>query len=83
MIKLLLQVMMVATFKLNKTNFAKIKISLMLLLQVMMDAIFKYTVKFTDSSDINDVSIARNDGHHIEGHHNQAHNKNLLFSNYF
>ena len=44
----LLQVMMVAKFKLNKTNFVNIKISLMLLLQVMMVAMFKYTDEFTD-----------------------------------
>ena len=43
---LLLQVVMVAIFKLNKTTFENIKISLMLLLQVMKVAMFKYPDEF-------------------------------------
>ena len=73
----LLQVMMVAKFKLNKTNFVNIKISLMLLLQVMMVTMFKYTDEFTDSPNFNDATLARYDGHYIQARHNQAHNKNL------
>ena len=73
----LLQVMMVAIFKLNKTNFVNIKISLMSLLQVMMVAVFKYTDEFTDTPDINDVTLESYDEHHIQVHCNQAHNKSL------
>ena len=63
---LLLQVMMVATFKLNKENFVNIKISLMLLLQMMMVAIFKLTNKISDLQDIIDVTLVNDDGHHIQ-----------------
>ena len=74
---LLLQVVMVAIFKLNKTTFENIKISLMLLLQVMKVAMFKYPDEFTDSPNFNDATLARYDGHYIQARHNQAHNKNL------
>ena len=74
---LLLQVMMVAIFKLNKTNFVSIKISLMLLLQVMIVARFKYIDEFTDSLDIDYVTLARYDGHHTQASCNQAHDNDL------
>ena len=49
----------------------------MLLLQVMMVVMFKYTDEFNDSSDANNVTLATNDEHHIQGCRNQAHNQCL------
>ena len=65
---LLMQWMMVATFKLNKVDFVSIKISLMLLLQMLMVAIFKLRNNITDFQDIIDVTLANDDGRHIQAH---------------
>ena len=62
---LLLQMMMVATFKLKKDNIVNIKISLMLLLQMMV-AIFKLTNNISDFQEIIDVTLANDDGRHIQ-----------------
>ena len=63
---LLLQVMMVAKFKDKKANFVNIKISLMLLLQMNMVAIFKMQNKISDSWDNINVTLASDDGRHIQ-----------------
>ena len=44
------------------------KISSMLLLQMMMIAIFKFTNNISDVQDIIDVTLANDDGRHIEAH---------------
>ena len=63
-----MQWMMVATFKLNKVDFVNIKISLMLLLQMVVVTIFKLTNNISDVQDIIDVTLANDDGRHIEAH---------------
>ena len=63
---LLLQVMMVAKFKDKKANFVNIKISFMLLLQMNMVAIFKMRNKISDSWDNINVTLASDDGRHIQ-----------------
>ena len=65
---LLMQWMMVATFKLNKVDFVNIKISLMLLLRMMMIAIFKLTDNISDFHDIIDVTPVCDDGCPIQDH---------------
>ena len=65
---LLLQVMVNTAFKLNKGNFGNIKISLLLLLQMMMVTIFKLTNNISDFLDIIDVTLANDDGRHIQAH---------------
>ena len=64
---LLLQVMMIITFKFNKINFVNIKISLMLLLQGMMVAIFKLIYMIFVSQDTINVTLASHDGRQIQG----------------
>ena len=63
---LLLQVMMVAKLKDKKDNFVNIKISFMLLLQMNMVAIFKMRNKISDSLDNINVTLASDDGRHIQ-----------------
>ena len=65
---LLLQMMMVAKFKLNEENFVDIKISLMLLLQMMTVAILKITNDIGEFKDIIDVTLANYDGRNIQAH---------------
>ena len=63
---LLLQVMMVAKFKDKKANFVNIKISFMLLLQMNMVAIFKIRNKISDCWDNINVTLASDDGRHVQ-----------------
>ena len=63
---LLLQAMMVTKFKDKKANFVNIKISFMLLLQMNMVAIFKMRNKISDSWDNINVTLASDDGRHIQ-----------------
>ena len=65
---LLLQVMMVTTFKLKNDNFVNIKISLMLLLQMMMVALFKLALSFSDFQKIIDSTLANDYGRHIQAY---------------
>ena len=65
---LLMQWMMVETFKLNKVDFVNIKISLMLLLRMMMVAIFKLTDNISDFHDIIDFTPVCDDGCPIQDH---------------
>ena len=62
---LLLQMMMVAIFKLTN-NISDFKISLMLLLQMMIVIIFRLTNNISDFQEIIDVTLAKDDGRHIQ-----------------
>ena len=75
---LLLHVMMIITFKLNKINFVNIKMSLKLLLQGMMVNIFMLIYMTSVSQDVINVTLASDDGRHI-----QAHIYNFCFSRYY
>ena len=64
LLMLLLHVMMIITFKLN--NFVNIKMSLKLLLQGMMVNIFMLIYMISVSDDVINVTLASDDGRHIQ-----------------